>query len=304
MTPLIGSLTYITTLTSIHPCIGLSSANSRPAHLSCLHTRLIHSYSSHLLIPPSNIAAMSAPISLHPATYHDVRTLAKISVDAMSTDRHTQLKTIGKVPYTSVTGTIGNLLCPLKHPNVVHIKAVDDVTKETLGYGSFWFYGFEADDIPHTDPGQGEGWEGVLASLQSEEKGDRDGDEKDDRARRMIDALDEWESEDMKRWQEVLMPEGSRCLIITGLQVAPTAQGKGVGSALVKWATDEADRRGVYMWVHSSEGAFRVYEKNGFEVVGTLDVDMDAYAPGPPPEGGEWGQYLIRYMKRLPVVGQ
>jgi GNAT superfamily N-acetyltransferase len=252
---------------------------------------------------------MANPISLHPTTYHDVRTLARISVDAMSTDRHTQLKTLGKVPYTSVTGTIGNLLGSLKHPNTVHIKAVDDVTKEALGYGSFWFYVLEQDDIPHTDPGQGEGWDDILTSLQNEEKGDEGekketSEDEDEKARRTIDELDEWESADMKRWQKVLMPEGSRCIIITGLHVAPTAQRQGVGSALVKWATDEADGRGVYMWVHSSEGAFRVYEKNGFDVVGTLDVDMDAYAPGPPPEGGNWGRYLIRYMKRQPVVGQ
>jgi GNAT superfamily N-acetyltransferase len=245
-------------------------------------------------------------ISLQPATYSDVRTLARISVDAMSTDRHTQLKCSGDVPYTSVTGTVSNLLDALEHPDFVHLKAVDDNTEETLGYGSFWFYGFEHDDVPHTDPAQGVGREDVLNSLQAEGKGGKSGQqkhtEKEVRAKALINSLDEWESADMRHWEEVLMPHGSKCIIINGLQVAPAAQGKGVGGTLVKWAADEADRRGVHMWVHSSEGAFRVYEKNGFDVVGTLDVDMDAYAPSPPPDGGDWGRYLIRYMRRLPVL--
>jgi GNAT superfamily N-acetyltransferase len=242
---------------------------------------------------------MSHSLLIQPVTYHDIKTLANISVDAMSTDRHTQLKCLGNVPYTSVSGTIGNMLGPLKHPSFVHVKAVDGETEDILGYVSLWYYGFEQDEIPHSDPA--EGWTGSLDDLRNVDEENKDTDE---RARKMIDALDEWESADMKRWQDVLMPEGSKCIIITGLQVAPTAQGKGIGSALVKWATDEADSHGVYMWVHSSEGAFRVYEKNGFETVGTLDVDMDGHAPAPPPEGGKWGHYLIRYMKRLSVVAQ
>lgn len=224
----------------------------------------------------------------------------------MSTDRHTQLKCLGDVPYTSVDGTAGNLLGALEHPNFVHIKAVDRITEETLGYGSFWFYGFEHDDVPQTDPRQGEGWQDVLKSLKEESKSGPSGQqkhaEKDERAKNLIKSLDEWESADMNHWQEVLMPQGSKCIIINGLQVAPAAQGKGVGGAIVRWATEEADKRGVYMWVHSSAAAFKVYERNGFDVVGTLDVDMDAYAPAPPPEGGNWGRYLIRYMKRLPVL--
>jgi hypothetical protein len=55
--------------------------------------------------------------------------------------------------------------------------------------------------------------------------------------------------------------------------------------------------------VHSSEAGYRAYAKAGFEVVGTLDVDLDEWAPAPPVEGGLWGHYVIRWMKRLPREG-
>lgn len=99
----------------------------------------------------------------------------------------------------------------------------------------------------------------------------------------------------MERWQKFLMPEGAKCIVVAGFQVAPAAQRKGVGTALMKSVTDEADRHGVYIWVHSSEGAFNSHQKSGFGTVGELDVDLDTYAPAPPPAGGKWGHYLIRY---------
>lgn len=122
------------------------------------------------------------------------------------------------------------------------------------------------------------------------------------RANDMIDRLDEMESKDMQDWQEILMPPGSQCIIITGLGVRQEYGQRGVGSSLVKWGADQADEHGVFMWVHSSEAAYRTYARNGFGVVGILDVDLDEYAPGPPPEGNgaKWGHYTIRYMKRLP----
>jgi GNAT superfamily N-acetyltransferase len=244
---------------------------------------------------------MSKPFLIQPVTYHDVTTLANIMVEAMSNDRHTQLKTLGDVSYTRAAGNIEDLLSGIKHPKTVYVKAVHGETGDILGCISLWYVGFQEQDVPHTDPA--EGWEGSLEDL--EEQGRAGGEKRnvDERAKKLIDDLDAWEGADMKRWQDVLMPEGSKCIIITRLQVALAAQGKGVGTALVKWSTDEADKHGVYMWVHSSE-AYRVYEKSGFDTVGTLDVDMDAYAPAPPPEGGKWGHYLIRYMKRPAVPSQ
>ncbi|KND93315.1 hypothetical protein TOPH_02087 [Tolypocladium ophioglossoides CBS 100239] len=59
----------------------------------------------------------------------------------------------------------------------------------------------------------------------------------------------------------------------------------------------------VFAWVHSSEPVWRMYEKSGFQIIRALDIDLDEYAPMPPPYEGpdaKWGHYVFRYMKYLP----
>ena len=119
-----------------------------------------------------------------------------------------------------------------------------------------------------------------------------------------VNQLEEMTDADMKHWMETLMPPGTKCMFVVSLSVSPEFQGRGVGSGLLKWGTDTADKFGVFIWVHSSESAWTTYAKHDFEVVGTLDVDLDAWAPRPPPkeegEGAVWGHYVFRYMKRPP----
>lgn len=116
-----------------------------------------------------------------------------------------------------------------------------------------------------------------------------------------IKRLESMTSADLKHWMDKLMPEGTKCMFVVSLCVAPKWQSQGVGSALLRWGTERADAAGVFIWVHSSAGAWPMYAKHGFETVGTLDVDLDEYAPAPAPDQeGKWGHYEFRYMKRLP----
>jgi GNAT superfamily N-acetyltransferase len=107
----------------------------------------------------------------------------------------------------------------------------------------------------------------------------------------------------MKAWMQKLMPEGTRCMFVASFHVDPKYQRRGIGSALLKWGTDVADERGIFIWVHSSEAGVKAYEKAGFEPIGSLDIDLDEYAPRPPPEevGGDiWGHYVLTYLKYIP----
>lgn len=125
-------------------------------------------------------------------------------------------------------------------------------------------------------------------------------DEEDDIIKREMEMTEA----DMNHWMAKLMPPGTKCMYLIGLNVAPQYQRQGIGQAMLKWGADTADKFGVFVWVHSSEGAWKTYEKAGYEVIGCLNIDLDAWAPAPPPaeegDGAIWGHYVLRYMKRLP----
>jgi len=243
-------------------------------------------------------------ISIRPVTYADIPALAKISGDSFIEDRHTQMKGLGKKPYVMEDVALEDIASYLGSEKLVCVKAVDDTTGEPVGWSCWGFRGFEPQEIPREDPGPRENRSQTespkTATVEEEPSVTGEIDDEVDIIARLTAMTDA----DMNHWMRVLMPVGARCMYVVSLSVAPAAQSRGVGSALLKWGTDLADRFGVYAWVHSSEAAWRHYSKHGFEIVGTLDVDLDEWAPGPPPleegEGAIWGHYVFRYMKRFP----
>jgi GNAT superfamily N-acetyltransferase len=243
--------------------------------------------------------------SIQSATYADVNAIFEVGRDAMSYDRQTQLKYHGNVPYLQPDSAKQGIISLLSNPKGNFIKAISNDTGDLLGACSFFFHGFESHEIPASNPGELD--ESLVKGNETPESLPREMasvDEEKQKAIDKINALDAMESKDMQRWQKILMPPGSKCIILTGFSVNPKYQGRGIGGQLLKRVTDLADERGVFMWVHSSEAAVRTYMKGGFEVVGTLEVDLDDYATAPPPEGEgvPWGRYTIRYMKRMPVT--
>jgi GNAT superfamily N-acetyltransferase len=252
------------------------------------------------------IMANSADITVKPMTYADMDIISRIGSEAMANDRHTQLKKLGDTPYAQDQPSNDGFRETLQNKRYVFVTAVNK-EGEVVGGSSFYFRGFPQEHIPYTDPNTAEEkpkqMQAPELNEELEAKVPEPISEEQKRANDMIDRLEEMEGEDMERWQNILMPPGSKCIIVTGLSVSPKHQRKGVGSKLLKWGTDKADEHGVFMWVHSSEASYKVYSNGGFEVVGVLDIDLDAWAPAPPPgegEGARWGRYVCRYMKRLP----
>ena len=90
-------------------------------------------------------------------------------------------------------------------------------------------------------------------------------------------------------------------LYCIGIHVDPTYQQSGVGGALVGAATGLADTCSAAMWAHLSDapGGVALFEKNGFEEVNTVTVDLDEYASRPK-AGGKWGTYSQHCMFREP----
>jgi hypothetical protein len=117
-----------------------------------------------------------------------------------------------------------------------------------------------------------------------------------------IERLEAMTDADLQRWIDILMPKGTKCIYTVSLAVS-RYHSRGVGSALLRLGTARTDKDGVFCWVHASEAGYRLFEEEGFKVVGTLDVDLDNYAPAPcsGTADGRWGHYVFRYMKRLSI---
>ena len=265
----------------------------------------------------------------------DAADIAKVSSDSFASDRHTLMKAhqASKSPYNHEDASRGPLADYLQRPETFQlIKAVENVSGKIMGSVTWAFRGYTRENVPMLSgrvvdgkvvrqvgpaeigsedastrealPGEGarknaDGKGRTEEAPQSTPKDDLRHDE-DDPIQRLSSLTDA----DMKRWQDILMPEGTKCMFVVGLSVAPEYHGRGVGTALLRWGTGNADADGVFCWVHSSESAHTFYAKEGFETVGTLDVDLDEFAPGPPDgkdRDGKWGHYVFRYMKRLPI---
>ncbi|RFU80799.1 acyl- n-acyltransferase [Trichoderma arundinaceum] len=241
----------------------------------------------------------------------DVPEAAQLSSDAFLEDRQTQMKALGRNPFDMKKYHTESLPQMLKSPRCVVLKAVDDETGEFAGFCNWALIGFSPDEMPVL-PGRiqpperptkvtVEGAAKDKSSSSSDEdapkpESDADADAEDD----PIERLQALTGGDLDAWQKEVMPEGTKCLIVIGLSVSPKFQRRGIGSALLRWGTSICDEKGVFAWVHSSEPAWRIYEKSGFQVIRSLDVDLDEYAPCPPPNEGpdaKWGHYVFRYMK-------
>ncbi|KAI8591171.1 acyl-CoA N-acyltransferase [Geranomyces variabilis] len=260
------------------------------------------------------------------ATPSDVPTMARLSAASFSTDRNTLVKGLGKEGYSLEQVMTEAIPSWMKSKNCVVLKAVSETSGDIAGWCTWGFRGLEesevltigeamyrspSDPAAATTPPVNEAEE--VERREDARAGDTINDSTEPDAPINNDmvvadkaaALEALTSADMARWMSILMPDGCRCMFVVSLIVAPHWQKRGVGRALVRWATDQADKLGLYAWVHASDPSWGMYQKCGFETVGRLDIDLDSYAIAPPKEGqgvedGKWGQYVFRYMKRMP----
>lgn len=236
--------------------------------------------------------------ALQPA---DVPRVARIGADSFQGDRHTEMKALGREPYDHEATMCEIVPGFLRHPRLVCLKAVDDMSGDIMGYCIWGFRGFGPDEMPHvtgrTQPNE------LPATRANEDLPQLDDLSTDDPIKRLNAITDAH----MAAWVEEVMPPDVRCLYVVMLSVSPNHQGRGVGSSLLQWGLDYCHEHDVFAWVHSSEPAHGVYAKMGFETVRSLAINLDEYAPCSPPNEGpdaRWGHYAFRYMKYMPRKGQ
>jgi len=231
----------------------------------------------------------SGAFSIQPVAWEDMARMARIARTSFEGDANTEVKGYGRKPYNMEEVSLQILPAYIKNPRIAMIKAVDNESGELMGYAGWGFRGLPPPFEPPPTPPESE----TTAKPSEEET-------KEEPPADSIARLETLTSDHLNNFCDTAMPEGARCLFICSLTVAPEHQRRGVGAALLKWGTDIMDAHGLYGWVHSSEGAWKTYEKAGFKVNRVLDVDLDEYAPVPAPAGrykdGKWGHYVFRYM--------
>lgn len=232
----------------------------------------------------------AAAFNIEPVQYADIPAIAKISATAFVGDSHTEMKDLATVPYDMEKLTIDTMPATLNNPRAVLLKAVDPGTREIMGYISWIFVGFEPDEIPVVEGAPPKG--AAMAGASQTTKEEPEEDLRDECIKELAEKSDGF----MADFQHDIMPPGTKCLIVASLNVAPQFQRRGVGSALLKWGLDVVDEKGVFAWTSSSDGAVGAYAKCGFDVVRSLTVSLDDYAPIPAPDNGrykdgKWGDY-------------
>ncbi|KAK5721140.1 hypothetical protein LTR15_007104 [Elasticomyces elasticus] len=224
----------------------------------------------------------------------DVLRIAEIVVSAFDNDAHTQMtvKAQGRSAYQKdIAQGMQGLMAS---PRTIVMKAIDDRDQTIVGFCASGF-----DGVPV--PGPEDGNSSQVESELNEEAAEDTQSPKDERMKRKAE-LETVTNKHLIDFMRKMQTHGPKRIFIMSLAVDPRYQDQGVGSLLVKWGTDVADRAGAFSWVHSSEGGWRFYEKHGFKEVDHLTVNLDDWASHSSEEQERWGEYTWRYGVRECVV--
>ena len=250
-------------------------------------------------------------MTLSPITPNDIPTLAHLSHLAFLNDRQTQFKASDPIdPYNHFEAMTG----ALQHWLSTRSSGETDMVKATNGNGRVvgWVvWGIRNGlELEGQQEQHGTGHEGSIRCDQSPASSTTKSPPKENHeppqqstnsSKSPRRRLEEYTSSNLQSWMLTLMPPGSLCMYIASICVHPEHQGKGIGSALLKYGTDRADKEKLYCWVQSSEAGSNLFEQDGFEEVGRLEIDLDEWSCGEVevPVGEEsWGVYVLRYMRR------
>ena len=112
---------------------------------------------------------------------------------------------------------------------------------------------------------------------------------------------------DERRWLFEWMAR-KRFLTLSLLATKPVHQGKGVGTTLLRWGCEWADKKALPCYLSATPAGVGIYRSAGWKEVGRLELELAEWAAdggrrrrlkGTAAEMG-WGRYVLRYMIRLP----
>ena len=112
-------------------------------------------------------------------------------------------------------------------------------------------------------------------------------------------GLPSYVQEDTDRWLEK-WTRGRRHIQCKALFTEPTFQRRGMGTALVNYGNQMADKEKLPIFLQGSPFGYPIYEKHGFHTVQHLDVDLREWPKKKKKNDRGYGNYRFRYMLRLP----
>ncbi|KAK5677993.1 hypothetical protein LTS10_009877 [Elasticomyces elasticus] len=227
------------------------------------------------------------PFTVSRAVPSDVLRIAEIVVSAFDNDAHTQMTVEAQGRSAFQKDMAQGMQGWMGAPRSIAMKAMDDRDQTIVG---FCAWGFDGVPVPELEDGSSP----QLDSETSEEAAEDTQFPKDERMKRIAE-LGTVTNKHFMDFMTKVKANGSKRIFVISLAVDPRFQSQGVGSLLVKWGTDMADKAGAFSWVHSSEGGRRFYEKHGFEEVDCLTVDLDDWAVHSSKDQKRWGEYTWRY---------
>jgi GNAT superfamily N-acetyltransferase len=80
--------------------------------------------------------------------------------------------------------------------------------------------------------------------------------------------------------------------VLNILATDPAYMRRGAGAALVAWGLAIADKEKVPVWLESSPFGWPLYQRLGFEVVDTQDLDIGGRYNAQQKDGEDWGANL------------
>jgi len=74
---------------------------------------------------------------------------------------------------------------------------------------------------------------------------------------------------------------GKPYVLLHILVTLPKYHRRGVGAMHMQWGFEQAEKMGLPVWLEASKMGRPLYERNGFETVGWLDVDLKSWGADP-----------------------
>lgn len=98
--------------------------------------------------------------------------------------------------------------------------------------------------------------------------------------------------------------QGTKCIYLNLLMTDPRFQRRGIGTAMLNWGHERADRDGVPCFLIATPVGHPVYQHVGWKDISSpLVVDFKEFVPYAKNGDQGWGVYKYYYMLRLPKIG-